>query len=366
MPTPIYKEQVSLFSENWVSGLKRRYDLQVGVNNQVSKGKVSSNYSRTVCSTLSLARWKSDGLAFGYSCNSSHGTSVMSHNVAAYGPLKNRAYSNFKENATGSQSQVGATFAEWEQTLGLVTSTALTLARQYKEFKRGWGDSTDLMYRIAINPRTRRGRLMDGGVDVPRDLVRRASQAWLTYWFGIAPLAGDLATSLFQASDVIPDGQNYQGSAQTTFYRVDSTSNPRIVNEGTYKVSTGARVRLTNPNLYLASQLGLVNPASVAWEIVPFSFLADWVFDIGSFIESFSDFVGCSVEMPYTSQKAEGIVSVSGYSYILGTWKAKQMSFVRSTSLIRPTPNFEVQANLGTSITRAASATSLLIQALKV
>lgn len=353
----INKYEVTHHPEPGAQTYRKTLYSQNGIDNGIWKGKVSSTYAMRKCFTTSIGRY-SNGSACAWHTDSQFGYyGLLGTSDPRYVPSDNQAYARFLEASTDSQSQVGTAIAEWRQTVNLVTDGALTLRDAWMGFKDTAAGK--LKRSVRLNPRNGTCRVLDE----PRRVAERAADAWLTWWFGVAPTIGDITTSLEQASEPLPDGENYQGYAKCL---IDSRggSATAFVNTGLYEVWTGARVLLTNPNLYLASQLGLVNPAAVAFEIIPFSFLADWAFDVSSFISSFTDFVGCSVTMPYTSRKNSGFVSVTG-NWFSGRWVSHQLQFLRETKLVRPRPNFQVQANLGTSLTRAASATALLIQAFR-
>ena len=188
-----------------------------------------------------------------------------------------------------------------------------------------------------------------------QSVVERASAAWLAFWFGAAPTYGDIHDACQQISEPIPSNLNYEGRARRLIFERTGTLQ-KVELDGLFKVRTGAKLRLSNPNLYLLNQLGLINPLSVAWEITPFSFLLDWAFDIGSFLEAMSDFVGVQVELPYTNEKIMGTTVTYRPDVFTGKWVSHQVQFRRYNGLLRPMPNTEVRANLGHSITRAASA----------
>jgi hypothetical protein len=118
--------------------------------------------------------------------------------------------------------------------------------------------------------------------------------------------------------------------------------------------------------LYLLSQLGLANPAAVAWELVPFSFVVDWFTDAGTFINSFTDFLGCSVTNSYQvhilkfeDHQVYTYAGAPGPPATVSGWAA-----ARGTTIIRPVPNTNFRANLGNSINRAANALALATQLL--
>jgi hypothetical protein len=71
--------------------------------------------------------------------------------------------------------------------------------------------------------------------------------------------------------------------------------------KGEVRSTQGCQVRVTNPNLWLANQLGLLNPVETAWNLVPWSFVFDWVNTLGDVLGSASDLYGLSVSGGYTT-----------------------------------------------------------------
>ena len=70
-------------------------------------------------------------------------------------------------------------------------------------------------------------------------------------------------------------------------------------------VGIRGNTRVTNQNAYLANRVGMINPATVAWELVPFSFAIDWFLPVTSFLDSYTDQVGWSVDRLHISMKDE-------------------------------------------------------------
>ena len=323
-------------------------ESKYGYNFGPLKGKVVGNYYYNLSYTTQHARYYWDDSIAPVDCGITSPWGMLSfRNEGRAKIAQNRAYERLLDRAFGARSAVGTAIAEWEQTLGLIESTALEARRHWQAFRRGrWSRFVE----TRINPRNR---------DPGHQLALQASDAWLAWWFGISPLLGDIYNSCQVLSQPLPAGSPVHGSARVP---VHENVGPYYRRQGYYFVKTGCKVRLTNPNLYLANQLGLVNPVAVAWEIIPFSFVADWCFDVSGFLNSFSDFVGVEVTMPYTSHLTKGIYARFNSPGTYGTNSAKQVEFERSNSLIRPKPNTEVRANLGDSITRAASAVALILQ----
>lgn len=61
------------------------------------------------------------------------------------------------------------------------------------------------------------------------------------------------------------------------------------------RVVLTARVALTNPNLYMLNQLGLINPVTVVWDLIPWSFVVNMFVNVNQLISQFTDEVGLTV-----------------------------------------------------------------------
>lgn len=264
---------------------------------------------------------------------------------------RNKAYSRLKDAVNSEEAAIGTSMAEWRESFGMIANRGIGLYRAYKALRKG--DFRKFLKELSVDPkRKHRSRLRAGAHEV--------SGLWLEYWFGWSPLVNDIYSACGQLSEPLPEGR-YRGRSRSRGTRSDATG--RV--DFTWRCETGAKFRLVSPNQYLMAQLGLVNPALIAWELVPFSFFADWCFDVSSFIGSFSDFVGLEVTDAYTSETVSGTWVVNPLpSHSTGAYRCRQAFSERRTELIRPLPNFDVLSNLGVSKTRAASALSLLTQIL--
>lgn len=267
-------------------------------------------------------------------------------------PAANSAYSRFREKALGSESSVGAALGEWRQSLDMITNRASQLVVSIGALRRR-NFAYFLYYWKLGKYRNRR--------DPDYSKARKAADLWLEYSFGWKPLLGDIKSACDQISEPPPADASHVGWASDTFSRVvPSWLTWQYYSHVTHWV--GGRVKLTNPNLFLASQLGLVNPLSVAWELTPGSFIADWMFDISSFIGSMSDFIGTEV----TGSWRSSLCDFRDASWV-GNGAAATSSgvgFVRRSGLYRPMPNMEIRRNVGESMNRAANAVALVTQIL--
>lgn len=168
---------------------------------------------------------------------------------------------------------------------------------------------------------------------------RSLSNAYLEHAFGWAPIADDLNN----LCEVI--GQDF-GSGPVRARAVDARdfsdlqynwNHEVVVDIGgavTVRCEVGGLVVATNPNLFLANQLGVVNPSVLAWDLLPGSFMLDWFLPVGTYLRSLSNEFGADVHRSYKT------ISVIGHCYgqhldRFGT--AKGFNMTRSVgSLSRP------------------------------
>jgi len=113
-----------------------------------------------------------------------------------------------------------------------------------------------------------------------------------------------------------------------------------------------------NGLLHELSQLGITNPASLAWEVTPFSFVADWFFPIGDYLNRLDATLGLSFKGGSASKKTtvkvkptNGRCTNTGLSTSIVTpsGKGRMMLFNRNTygaSPMVPPPSFKTGGNL--------------------
>jgi hypothetical protein len=132
-------------------------------------------------------------------------------------------------------------------------------------------------------------------------IARNASDAWLEFHFGWSPLVKDIYDISHAAADVL-----YR--VKPPMYRISGYGEKDIVFRKTqdppYSVyhtfSTSGKVfvaitghyRVGNESDFDSNTLGLANPASAFYEAVPFSFVLDWVWPLGKWIEGWTSLSG--------------------------------------------------------------------------
>jgi len=208
-----------------------------------------------------------------------------------------------------------------------------------------------------------------------RRKAKSVGSLWLEYWFGWSPLISDIggAVDVLQDRDLrLRNKFTSTGYADYTSTVVDGFSDggwhKRVV---TRTQSSGVRLScvcvVQSPNSLKANQLGFVNPATVAWELIPFSFLVDWFLPVGRFLDSYTDFVGLGIGDAQRTDKTK-----ASYTYVITGPTHRRSdednSFLFARSLLgefRPPGLFDRTGNGIQSLTRAATAISLLTGFLK-
>lgn len=227
------------------------------------------------------------------------------------------------------------------------------------------------------------GAARELGAPVPGSLkgkkakVKTFGDQFLEFHFGWVPLAQDIHAAMQTLSEPDFDSRKLKAfghsSGQWLDRNVDGGGGWIYIDiwsrKADFRAKCGCTVRVNNPNAYLANQLGLINPASVAWEAVPYSFVVDWFANVGQVIASMSDFVGLDVSQAYTTVSTELNVSYVGdYHDMYGpSWAAGKYGgrkYTVSRSLGVPTPVLKVKPFKGLSLTRGVTAISLLLQKL--
>jgi hypothetical protein len=137
---------------------------------------------------------------------------------------------------------------------------------------------------------------------------------WMEYRYGWTPLLQSIHSGceLLSNPRAAPDFVSGVGKDVYTGDTYDNftSSQKRCVADVKLRVTLKSRVVVTNPDLYRLNQYGLLNPVSVAWELVPFSFVIDWFVKVGDYLQSLTDFVGLSFSDTSITYSASGTSSV--------------------------------------------------------
>jgi len=210
--------------------------------------------------------------------------------------LVNKALARFTGKVRKHNASLGVTLGSIKQ------SRDMLIDRTYK--------IADILHQVELD------HLLHNRKKSPKQLARDRRQAlknragdFLEWEFGWLPLVEDIKASLgalcvgfdnrwIDASATLVD----QASQQ--FYGTMSEYDRRVLTEQELRVCIGANVSITNPNLFLANRLGLLNAPGVAWDLIPWSFVVNMFTNMGQIVNSMTDFVGVQVVNASTTRSA--------------------------------------------------------------
>lgn len=137
--------------------------------------------------------------------------------------------------------------------------------------------------------------------DIQREGIgNAAARKYLEYVYGWRPLMQDIHDLIARGKEkaqapllLSASTSTERGGAGPSFsyedYSTKEVSRYSTVNfSDRVNCTLVARVDPEYAGVRALNQLGLVNPLSLAWELVPFSFVIDWVLPIGSVLQSYT------------------------------------------------------------------------------
>lgn len=273
--------------------------------------------------------------------------------------IRNRAIGRFVQDFKGgTDAALGTTLAEWSKSSKMIALRASQLLESYRSFRKGDFGRTARILRI---PREDVNRVGKPGI---RQAQRDVSSQWLELHFGWTPLIKDVYSAVNVLQGPLP-GVKARGRASGVYWVDDQETSYNSWHTSISlrsKVLIGADVYLENPNLALANRMGLVNPATVVWELIPFSFLVDWFIPVGKFLNSMTDYVGYQVRNGFTTTTHVGWSQQRiYYSPSYAVFQHADVAFV-SRVLGVPPARLAMTPFKGLSVARGATAIALVIQ----
>jgi hypothetical protein len=192
-----------------------------------------------------------------------------------------------------------------------------------------------------------------------RQVAKSLGNKWLWYSYGVAPLTKDIRNGMDVLTRLVPATRVTVGTTCS-----DSSSYPDSYYQDRFVASASVRiaatVRVSNPNLWLANQLGLINPIQMVNEGIRLSFVVDWFSNLSQIIMQMTDFAGLEITRPVTTSRRLHTHSMLHPDY--GPMSASETVYVRESilpeaRLVFAYERFEWQ--------RGLNAISLLVQGLK-
>lgn len=279
----------------------RKYRRDYGYNNNKYSSSVWINRTGVIGSTQggnfnSLNNWDS----------------AMTETVAQVPLQSNTALIAARNRMKNMKIDLGVAFAERKATSRMLGDTARRLALAARDLQRGQFRNAARRLGIRGNPGLPRGS--------------NWTNHWLQLQYGWKPLLSDV----YGACDALSKREKSDWRVTAKARRMeDSTSQYGPTNAGGTRngdysylcevvLHKGVFVRIDaipdNDLTMTLSSLGVTNPLSVAWELVPYSFVVDWVIPVGAWLSSIDAMLGYTTAYTSTTTYNKCTWSSRGFS----------------------------------------------------
>lgn len=216
----------------------------------------------------------------------------------------NRAQAEARQRATDQKIDLSESLVDLDKTALMVANSSIRVLKALQAVRRG-NIGSALRY-LGIDRRK-----------PPK--YKDIANAWLALQYGWLPLINDvfdgteaIKTILDPSANphqlysvrrlsqqlMMPPVWNVEGDFQT------------LSNEAWCSVETKFRFSINDPFWALMGQLGLTNPASMAWAALPYSFVVDWLLPVGTMLGALSAPIGLKFQSGYTTTRSWGNVEL--------------------------------------------------------
>lgn len=228
-----------------------------------------------------------------------------------------KALSRLQERVKGANVNLAVAYAERKQLISMLTNSITRVRRGYEAVVRGaFRRARDILQPVSRSGRVKYyDRLSNRRVDRFKNTSNNAANYWLEFQYGWRPLLSDIYDSCELLADTYHRARPTRFSASHTD-RISETV-PHITNfyDGCFREDLRyTKIQTTRYVLEVCeedsvlsalSHTGVTNPLLVAWELVPYSFVADWFLPVGNYLEQLGYATGLQFKRGTVSTRIE-------------------------------------------------------------
>jgi hypothetical protein len=219
----------------------------------------------------------------------------LAPSAAEESAFANIAITKLRNKVKDQKVNLVQAYAERAQTANLIAVTAARIAASVTSLRHG--DFRRAADALGIKaPKRARKRFAKA---YAKNQSKAISNGWLELQYGWSPLLGDVYGSCELLAQKITREVANKATAQHSVLMEDVvTSN--VINDG--RLTTERRCEYTvkytvyfsssSDALHTLAQVGITNPALIAWELMPWSFVVDWFTPIGNYLQSLDATLG--------------------------------------------------------------------------
>jgi len=237
-----------------------------------------------------------------------------------------------------ASAQLGADLGEARQTVSMLCDSAIKLSRSLVKLKHGdvWG----ALRQLGLTAKSGNRRL------TRKDIAN----IWLEYQYGWKPLVQSLHDVEYTVLGWLKKEWVLVGINSGHVDHSDSFQNRGRTWESIvrHKARTKLIASVSGPLAANLQSLGLVNPLSIAWELLPYSFVIDWFIPVGNTLNACTATLGLTPLGGFTTTQyhyhlsAEQNYSYDGFSGCVssGRYSEEGFDFDRDAFSTFPRPEF--------------------------
>lgn len=269
-------------------------------------------------------------------------------------------YAKFvKEMKQSAESQLGVAIAGRRQTADLLRTYAARAAKlakaSYTDLLSWMLDWTRRYQYIVQKKQWRRMRRHQA------EGVERLSSEVLAFKFGFQPLVTDVSSAAKELVRYSPENNFVKARRYEPYRKSWLDAGCSFSVHGRARTTIAARVEYSDANAALANRLGLINPAAVLWDLIPWSWVIGMFANVSQVLNSWTDLVGYRLTESSTTQQFRSVSIIhdpgtssrsSAYAYTVVDCKKRTVGTIGGPPLMVRIP----EPSVGLAITALALA----------